>query len=140
MIIVCFFTTAPRIQHFCLFIQSFFGTRSVFEVTATSTSTCSHKYVNYKVQCHTSIIGLDANTFFSILVSAVAPPIEAKYLRTYLALTVLPDPLSPDMIIDWFLFSLSMGNRMKMNTIQFKTRDPQHLGLVLLNCNTHNIN
>ena len=59
-----------------------------------------HKYVNYKVQCHTSTIGLDANTFFSILVSAVAPPIEAKYLRTYLALTVLPDPLSPDMIID----------------------------------------
>lgn len=62
----------------------------------------------YIIQIYnTSIIGLLANTFFSICVSVAFPPTVAKYLITYLADTVFPAPLSPDIIILWSRNSLS---------------------------------
>ncbi len=60
--------------------------------------------------CPTSMIGLEASTFFSIWVSASAPPTVAKYLMAYLAETVLPAPDSPDTMIDWFSSNLQQIN------------------------------
>lgn len=57
----------------------------------------------------TSMIGLDANTFFSICVSVWEPPTVAKYRMAYLADTVFPAPDSPDTIIDWSLSSLQQS-------------------------------
>jgi hypothetical protein len=54
----------------------------------------------------TSIIGLDAKTFFSTCVSVAEPPTVAKYLMAYFADTVFPAPDSPETIIDWSLSSL----------------------------------
>lgn len=65
------------------------------------------KYSNHKIVNCTSIMGLDAKTFFSICVSVDAPPTDAKYLMAYLALTVFPAPLSPLTMIDWFSPSLN---------------------------------
>ena len=66
----------------------------------------------------TSIIGLDAKTFFSICVSVDAPPTDAKYLMAYLALTVFPAPLSPLTMIDWFSPSLNyMYKKKKVFTV-----------------------
>lgn len=57
------------------------------------------------------MIGLDASTFFSICVSAEAPPTMAKYRMAYLALTVFPAPLSPLTIIDWLRDSLEQHDK-----------------------------
>lgn len=55
----------------------------------------------------TSIIGLEASTFFSTWVSVDEPVAAvAKNLIAYLAETVLPAPDSPETIIDWSWFSL----------------------------------
>lgn len=54
----------------------------------------------------TSIIGLDARTFFSTCVSVDEPPTVAKYLMAYFADTVFPAPDSPETIIDWSFSSL----------------------------------
>ena len=58
-----------------------------------------HKHKNKVV---TSIIGLVDRILLSIAVSFSLPATVAKYLIAYLALTVLPAPLSPDTIILWF--------------------------------------
>lgn len=52
------------------------------------------------------MMGLDARTFSSTLVSLAEPLTVAKYLMAYLADTVFPAPDSPLTMIDWFLSSL----------------------------------
>ena len=52
------------------------------------------------------MMGLDARTFSSTLVSVKDPPTVAKYLMAYLAETVFPAPDSPLTMMDWFLWSL----------------------------------
>ena len=59
----------------------------------------------YTCTC-TSMMELDANTFFSMRVSEDAPFTVAKYLITNFALTVLPAPLSPLIMRDWLEPSL----------------------------------
>lgn len=54
----------------------------------------------------TSMMGLEANTFSSMLASLAEPLTVAKYLMAYLAETVFPAPDSPLTMIDWFLSSL----------------------------------
>ena len=57
-----------------------------------------------------SMIGDEASTRFSTCVSvAEVPPTVAKYRIAYLALTVFPAPDSPDTIMDWLRFSLTIG-------------------------------
>ena len=51
----------------------------------------------------TSIMGLVDRIRRSMAVSCSFPATVAKYLMAYLADTVLPAPLSPDTIMDWFL-------------------------------------
>lgn len=53
-----------------------------------------------KCSLRTSIIGLEARTFFSTCVSVDEPPTVAKYRMAYFADTVLPAPDSPDTMID----------------------------------------
>ena len=64
----------------------------------------------------TSIIGLEAKTFFSTCVSVAEPPTVAKYRMAYFADTVLPAPDSPDTMIDWSLSSLKTTRR-KIKTL-----------------------
>ena len=90
----------------------------------------------------TSIIGLDAKTFFSICVSVDAPPTDAKYLMAYLALTVFPAPLSPLTMIDWFSPSL---NYKKKKVLQFYCTSVylclSHNGtLLIINCGDLQLN
>lgn len=71
------------------------------------------KYFNYTINIlvqYTSIIGLEASTFFSTWVSVSEPLIVAKYLIAYFAETVFPAPDSPDTIMLWLLFSLKKKN------------------------------
>ena len=57
-----------------------------------------------------SMIGDEASTRFSTCVSvAEVPPTVAKYRIAYLALTVFPAPDSPETIMDWLRFSLTIG-------------------------------
>lgn len=49
---------------------------------------------------------MEANTLFSIWVSASAPHTVAKYLIAYFAETVFPAPDSPETMIDWFSSNL----------------------------------
>ena len=59
---------------------------------------CMEEYIYHR----TSMIGLEARTFFSTAVSLTDPPTFAKYRIANFALTVLPAPDSPETIIDWF--------------------------------------
>lgn len=59
----------------------------------------------------TSMMGLEARTFSSTLVSVEEPPTVAKNLMAYLADTVLPAPDSPLTMIDWFRSSLQKRHR-----------------------------
>lgn len=54
----------------------------------------------------TSMMGLEARTFSSMLASLAEPLTVAKYLMAYLADTVFPAPDSPLTMMDWFLSSL----------------------------------
>lgn len=53
------------------------------------------------------MMGLEANTFSSMLASLAEPLTVAKYLMAYLAETVFPAPDSPLTMMDWFLSSLT---------------------------------
>ena len=57
----------------------------------------------------TSMSGLEASTFSSMLESPRPPPTVVKYLMAYLAEAVFPAPDSPLMMRDWFLPNLE-GN------------------------------
>ena len=57
----------------------------------------------------TSMRGLEASTFSSMLESPRPPPTAVKYLMAYLAEAVFPAPDSPLMMRDWFLPNLE-GN------------------------------
>lgn len=59
----------------------------------------------------TSMMGLEAKTFSSMLASLAEPLTVAKYLMAYLADTVFPAPDSPLTMIDWFLSSLTEQNK-----------------------------
>lgn len=63
----------------------------------------------------TSMMGLEAKTFSSMLASLAEPLTVAKYLMAYLADTVFPAPDSPLTMMDWFLSSL---RRQKTNNIR----------------------
>jgi len=55
------------------------------------------------------MMGLEASTFSSTLLSRVEPPTVAKKRMAYFADTVLPAPDSPLTMMDWFLSSLRTG-------------------------------
>lgn len=63
------------------------------------------------LQVLTSMMGLEARTFSSMLASLAEPLTVAKYLMAYLADTVFPAPDSPLTMMDWFLSSLRRGNK-----------------------------
>lgn len=67
--------------------------------------------VAYQSQVLTSMMGLEARTFSSMLASLAEPLTVAKYLMAYLAETVFPAPDSPLTMIDWFLSSLREQNK-----------------------------
>lgn len=52
------------------------------------------------------MMGLEARTLASMLVSLAEPPTVAKKRMAYLAETVLPAPDSPLTMMDWFFSSL----------------------------------
>jgi hypothetical protein len=64
--------------------------------------------------------GLDANTRFSIWVSASAPHTVAKYRMAYFADTVFPAPDSPDTMIDWFSSNLEKQKDGKVRELDFE--------------------
>ena len=63
----------------------------------------------------TSVMGLVARTLRSTWVSVDEPPAVAKYRIASLAVTVLPAPDSPDMTIDWSMFSLWHQNKVTIH-------------------------
>lgn len=64
-----------------------------------------------EISVFTSIIGLDARTLASMLVSLAEPPTVAKKRMAYLAETVFPAPDSPLTMMDWFFSSLWQQKR-----------------------------
>ena len=76
----------------------------MFQNNSQATHTHTHTYTTssatVKFCLCTSIIGLEASTFFSTCVSVAEPPTVAKYRMAYFADTVLPAPDSPDTMID----------------------------------------
>ncbi len=60
------------------------------------------------------MMGLEASTFSSTLVSFAEPPTVAKKRMPYFAETVLPAPDSPLTIIDWFFSSLQKNIQVYM--------------------------
>lgn len=69
------------------------------------------------------MMGLEANTFSSMLASLAEPLTVAKYLMAYLAETVFPAPDSPLTMMDWFLSSLAEKqnpNQTRLWTIHLK--------------------
>jgi hypothetical protein len=88
--------------------------------TNTHTHTHTHKLHLQKwssVSLCTSIIGLEASTFFSTCVSVDEPPTVAKKRIKKFADTVLPAPDSPDTMIDWSRSSLKTRMRKKIKSL-----------------------
>lgn len=104
--------------HFIAFPDTKFLRQSTCFKTTHSMHT--HKTSSTKVKfCFcTSIIGLEARTFFSTCVSVDEPPTVAKYRIAYFADTVLPAPDSPDTMIDWSLSSLKRTTRQKIKSLR----------------------
>lgn len=72
------------------------------------------------------MMGLDASTFSSTLVSLAEPPTVAKKRMAYFAETVLPAPDSPLTMMDWFLSSLPDGHeRVTKRKFPLSRRDVQ---------------
>lgn len=71
----------------------------------------------------TSMMGLDAITFSSTLVSLLEPPTVAKYRMAYFAETVFPAPDSPLTMMDWFLSSLQNDQRRSVYHLAQKQPD-----------------
>lgn len=62
------------------------------------------------------MMGLEARTLASMLVSLAEPPTVAKKRMAYLAETVLPAPDSPLTMMDWFFSSLgSQSSKVNKN-------------------------
>jgi hypothetical protein len=80
----------------------------------------------------TSIIGLDAKTFFSTCVSVDEPPTVAKYLMAYFADTVFPAPDSPETMIDWSLSSLKWKKKKKRTRRSIILNQKPHYGNTLV--------
>lgn len=93
---------------FCSLIQTSRSPLSCWNPHAAKSYTLSHELSLQKLNCQitatlstlTSMMGLDASTFSSTLVSLAEPPTVAKKRMAYFAETVFPAPDSPLTMMD----------------------------------------